>query len=93
MSSGKWRPFCLGLNVLNSWHFGVFCCGMVVIDFTHILPNTFSLWERSFHWKLRCHWLKGLWQGQIAVVLQGTGFRHRHEANLSIAPVPAKKKT
>ena len=28
-------------------------------------------WERSFHWKLRCHWLEFLWQRQIAVVRQG----------------------
>ena len=26
--------------------------------------TTLSQWERSFHWKLRCHWLKGLRQHQ-----------------------------
>ena len=30
-----------------------------------------SQWERSFHWKLRCHWLEFLRQCQIAVVRQG----------------------
>ena len=29
--------------------------------------------ESSFHWKLRCHLLKGLRQRQIAVVIHGTG--------------------
>ena len=33
--------------------------------------ETLSQWECSFHWKLRCHWLKGLWQRHIAVVIQG----------------------
>ena len=32
--------------------------------------KTFSQWERSFHWKLRCHWLKGLRQRLNAVVIQ-----------------------
>ena len=32
--------------------------------------KNFSQWERSFRWKLRCHWLKGLRQRQIAVVRQ-----------------------
>ena len=33
--------------------------------------KNFSQWERSFHWKLRCHWLEFL--RQIAVVRQGPG--------------------
>ena len=33
--------------------------------------NNLSQWERSFHWKLRCHWLEFLRQRQIAVVRQG----------------------
>ena len=33
--------------------------------------KSFSQWECSFHWKLHCHWLKGLWQCQIVVVIQG----------------------
>ena len=32
--------------------------------------KNFSQWEHSFLWKLCCHWLKGLWQRQIAVVRQ-----------------------
>ena len=35
--------------------------------------KNFSQWGRSFHWKLRCHWLKCLRQRQIAVVIQGPG--------------------
>ena len=33
--------------------------------------NNLSQGEPSFLSKLRCHWLKGLWQHQIAVVRQG----------------------
>ena len=36
--------------------------------------KNFSQWERSFHWKLRCHWLEFLRQRQIAVVRQGPAF-------------------
>ena len=32
--------------------------------------NNFSQWECSFLWKLHCHWLKGLWQHQVTVVLR-----------------------
>ena len=35
--------------------------------------KNFSQWECSFLWKLRCHWLKGLRQRQIAVVRQRPG--------------------
>ena len=35
--------------------------------------KNFSQWERSFHWKLRCHWLEFLQQRQIAVVRQDPG--------------------
>ena len=32
--------------------------------------KSFSHWKHSFHWKLLCHWLKGLRQRHIAVVIQ-----------------------
>ena len=35
------------------------------------LSREFSQWQHSFHWKLRCRWLKFLRQRQIAVVIQG----------------------
>ena len=34
----------------------------------------FSQWERSFHWKLCYHWLKGLQQRQIAIEIQDQGW-------------------
>ena len=36
-----------------------------------------SQWERSFLWKLRCHWLEFLRQCQIAVVRQSPGHARR----------------
>ena len=42
-------------------------CITVVIWCCH---KTFSQWQCSFHWKLHCHWLKGLWQRQITVIIQ-----------------------
>ena len=33
--------------------------------------KNFSQWERCFHWKLPCHWLKFLKQRRIAVVILG----------------------
>ena len=33
--------------------------------------KTFSQWQCSFYWKLHCHCLKGLWQRQITLVIQG----------------------
>ena len=46
--------------------------------------KTFSQWQRSFHWKLCCNWLKGLQQRHIAVVIQGPG-PHR---SYKLRPVP-----
>ena len=34
----------------------------------------FSQWERSFLWKLRCHWLKFLRHVAKTLVIQGPGF-------------------
>ena len=42
--------------------------------------KNFSRWERSFLWKLHCHWLKGLRQCQIIVVRQGPVRSHEHHA-------------
>ena len=33
--------------------------------------KNFSQWERSFHWKLRCHWLKYLRRVAKTLVIQG----------------------
>ena len=41
------------------------------VNSTWCCRKNFSQWQCSFLWKLRCHWLKGLWQHQIAVVRQG----------------------
>ena len=45
--------------------------------------KNFSQWERSFLWKLCCHWLKGWRQRQIAVVRQGPGTHRSHWTSLS----------
>ena len=42
--------------------------GSCITTATWRCRNNFSQWERSFLGKLRCHWLKELWQRQIAVV-------------------------
>ena len=42
--------------------------------------KNFRQWERSCLWKLRCHWLKGLRQCQIAVVRQGPVWLQRFGA-------------
>ena len=38
--------------------------------------KNFSQWERSFHWKLRCHRLEFLWQHQIHWKYYKTHFHH-----------------
>ena len=43
--------------------------------------KNFSQWERSFQRKLGCHWLKGLWQHQIAVVRQGLSAMSRNDVS------------
>ena len=69
----------------GGWMVTVSACGSLVapvvvmattpaaglITATWCCRNNFSQWERSFLWKLRCHWLKELRQRQIVVVRQG----------------------
>ena len=43
--------------------------------------KNFSQWERSFLWKLCCHWLEGLRQRQITVVRQGPVLYHYNVVN------------
>ena len=60
MSSGKWRPFCLGLNVLSTKHtvypkkyahgfcFAVLCCGYTLTDFPiSIRLTSLALWQSN----------------------------------------------
>ena len=47
------------------------CHGPHLTTATWHSRKNFSQWVHSFLWKLRCHWLKGLWQRQITVVRQG----------------------
>ena len=49
----------------------IFAAGLCLTTATWRCRKNFSQWELSFLWKLRCHWLKGLRQRQIAVVRQG----------------------
>ena len=37
--------------------------------------KTFSQWQCSFHWKLHSHWLKGLQQCPITVVIHGLDYQ------------------
>ena len=45
--------------------------GLCVITAIWRCRKNFSQWKRSFHWKLRCHWLKFMRQCQIAVIIHG----------------------
>ena len=49
--------------------------------------ENFSQWERSFLWKLRCHWLKGLRQRKIAVVRQGPEYQMRMRSSKCCWPL------
>ena len=55
----------------------------------------FSQWECSFHWKLHCHWLKGLKHCQIIVVIQGPGVKNLMLCNEQCKmnrPIPCLRK-
>ena len=63
MSSAKWRPFCLGLNVLTHWGRDK----MAAISHT-TFSNAFS-WMKMYEFRLRYHWSLFLW-------VQSTIFQH-----------------
>ena len=44
LSSGKWRPFCLGLNVLNRDY-----CQYTEVDILQTFSNACSMWWPSLH--------------------------------------------
>ena len=54
----------------TSWWTGVWPC---IITAMWRCRKTLSQWEPSFHWKLRCHWLRGLRKREIPLVIQGPG--------------------
>ena len=58
---------------IASWIAGTAVLGPCLTTATRRCRKNFSQWERSFHWKLRCHWLEFLRQRQIAAVTQGPG--------------------
>ena len=70
-----------GLLRSGDWHICVWCLchsrpGPCLTTATWRCRKNFSQWERSFHWKLHCHWLEFLRQRQIALVRQDPGPRN-----------------
>ena len=73
LSSGKWRPFCLGLNVLTVFYHLTLLWERELeyhkkpdlINFSKETPNSFkttlkrNVWERVVpaHRKIRCYWI------------------------------------
>ena len=56
MSSGKWRPFCIGLNLLKLW----FATSRVIRHSSETwygwmltIWNSFQIWEQTWKWHLR----------------------------------------
>ena len=97
MSSGKWQPFCLGLNVLSRWawwRLQVILCGHLGYSH-HILCPANSLFGifRSFSafqvWHLWSSLWVRLWEEGFAVQhaggLHAAGHQHRghHEGQVS----------
>ena len=68
MSSAKWRPFCLSLNVLTFRN-----TGPCITNVFATRRKNFSQWHRSFQRKLLFHWLKFLRRVAITLVIQGPG--------------------
>ena len=58
--------------------------GLCFTTATWCCRKNFSWWERSFCWKLCCHWLKFLQQRKIAVVRHGRGDLRRHRAHYDV---------
>ena len=50
--------------------------GSCLIAATWRCCENFGQWGRSFLWKLRCHWRKGLRQRRVAVVRRGPGVNY-----------------
>ena len=63
--------------IIQQWSPNDISSGPCLTTATWRCRKNFSQWERSFLWKLRCHWLKGLRQRQIAVVRQGPAVQLR----------------
>ena len=56
------------------WHGKAFrVTGPYITNVIATCRKTFSQWERSFLWKLRCHWLKFLQHVAKTLVIQGPG--------------------
>ena len=64
-SYAKWRPFCLGLNVLGTWlksEAGHKNCNECILPLVDILENNHTLWWSQYHlfiyWNSGCHLFK-----------------------------------
>ena len=47
------------------------CQGSVSLQRRDNVTSLLANGSAAFIWKLHCHWLKGLWQRHVAVVIQG----------------------
>ena len=73
LSSGKWRPFCLGLNVLNSQQPKVSVRGPTAAVLAIVLPPLGEVGDliQTSHWTLG-YWmiLTHLFVGDVAVIFK-----------------------
>ena len=60
---------CEGKPPVMHWHYK--CPGPCITNVIATCRKNFSQWERSFLWKLRCHWLKFLRRVSKTLVIQG----------------------
>ena len=68
------------------------CPGPCLTIATWCCHKNFSQWQHSFLWKLRCHWLKGLRQRQIAACGCQVIIDHAIQYAVYIDPCPPQGK-
>ena len=63
MSSGKWRPFCLGLNMLNIWERLSWCMQPIITPCGDHFVYAPSHWEMTVQCNVVSHWQRSYTKG------------------------------
>ena len=104
MSQGQsCKVFRFSLLLVSTGYWTVMLPGPCITNVIAICCKNFSQWERSFLWKLRCHWLKFLRRVAKTLVIQGPGHHdasneakfpsHLHQYGKSISEIKGHQST
>ena len=72
-------------------YFRLLSPGPVLLLRSDAVASRIANGSAAFNWKLRCHWVKGLQQRLVALVIQSPGAGATSQSHKPLAPIPVNQ--